>query len=184
MKHAITLIVLAAAAAMTNAQTLLPAKSDIAFSARQMGVPVDGRFTRYSAQVRFHPAKVQQAAVTISIDLGGAAFGSRETEAEIAKSDWFDVTRFPQAIFRSTAVRATAPDRFDISVDLTIKGTTQQLTIPATWAGAGDEFVAAGSFQLKRLDYGIGDRQWRDVGLVANEVQVRFRLAFKGLTKD
>lgn len=99
MKHAITLIVLAAAAAMTNAQTLLPAKSDIAFSARQMGVPVDGRFTRYSAQVRFHPAKVQQAAVTISIDLGGAAFGSRETEAEIAKSDWFDVTRFPQAIF-------------------------------------------------------------------------------------
>jgi len=182
MSRAILLFALAAALPMmADAQTLLPARSEIGFSARQMGVSVDGRFTRYSAQVKFNPAKPEEATLTIAIELGSAVFGSPETEAEVAKPDWFDIKRFPQAVFRSTTARAIGPGRYEVVGDLAIKGATQHLKIPVNYATAGDESVASGSFQLNRLDYGIGDHQWRDTTLVANEVQVRFRFTFKSV---
>lgn len=183
MKRLTLLIALAAANMTAGAQTLLPARSEIGFTAKQMGVPVHGRFARYSAQIKFNPAKPEEATTTISIDLGSVAFGSPETEAEIAKADWFDVKRFSQAVFRSTTARPIGPGRLELVGDLTIKGATQQLTIPVDYSTTGEQSVAHGTFQLRRLDYGIGDRQWRDATLVANEVQVRFRFTLETVRK-
>ncbi len=36
--------------------------------------------------------------------------------------------------------------------------------------------TATGVFAIKRLDFGIGDGDWKDTSLVSNEVQVKFNL--------
>ena len=68
-----------------GAQTVLAEQSEVAFTTRQMGVPVEGRFKRWSAQIRFDPRQPQAAQVNFTIDTASLAFGAAETEAEAAK---------------------------------------------------------------------------------------------------
>ena len=41
--------------------------------------------------------------------------------------------------------------------------------------------VASGAFTIKRLEFKIGEGDWGDTSIVANDVQVRFKLALTGL---
>lgn len=164
------------------AAQLLPAQSELGFTSRQMGVPVDGRFKTFNAQLVFDPKKPEAGRVAFNIDLASVALGAAELEAELAKAPWFDSKKMPQASFQSSAIKAGAGvGRYDISGKLTIKGQTRDIVVPITLTQAGAVSTAAGSFVLKRLEFKIGDGEWSDVSLVANEVTVKFKLAFNGV---
>ena len=162
-------------------QKLVPAQSEIAFTSKQMGVPVDGRFRKFDAQVAFDPKKPEAAKIRFSIDLGSAALGAPETEAELIKPEWFSTKLFPQATFASSTVKAAGPGRFEVAGKLTIKGASQDVVVPVALAQAGASTTANGMFVIKRLDFRIGDGDWKDTSMVANDVQVRFKLALTGV---
>jgi polyisoprenoid-binding protein YceI len=162
-------------------QRLLPAQSEIVFTSRQMGVPVQGRFRSFDAQVEFDPKQPEAARITIHIDLASASIGTAETETELAKPGWFDTRRFPQASFASTSVKPAGPGRFDVAGKLLLKGTSRELVVPVALVQAGPAATASGSFTIRRLDYRIGDGDWGDTSLVADEVLVKFKLALSGL---
>ena len=162
-------------------QKLVPAQSEIAFTSKQMGVPVDGRFRKFDAQVAFDPKKPEAAKISFSVDLGSAALGAPETEAELIKPEWFSTKLFPQATFASSTVKVAGPGRFEVAGKLTIKGASQDVVVPVALAQAGASTTANGMFVIKRLDFRIGDGDWKDTSMVANDVQVRFKLALTGV---
>ncbi len=162
-------------------QKLVPAQSEIAFTSKQMGVPVDGKFKKFDAQVAFDPKKPDAAKIAFTVDLASVSFGSTETEAEVAKPDWFNTKAFPQATFQSSSVKAAGPGKFEVAGKLAIKGASQDVVVPVTVAQAGGNTTATGAFAIKRLDFKIGDGDWKDTTMVANEVQVKFKLALTGV---
>ena len=178
-----TLAVLAVAAAPACAQQqkLLPAQSEIAFTSKQMGVPVDGKFKKFDAQVAFDPKKPEAAKINFSIDIGSATLGSAETEAELVKAEWFNTKAFPQATFQSGAVKAAGPGKFEVAGKLAIKGATQDVVVPVTLAQAGGNTTASGAFTIKRLAFKIGDGDWKDTSMVADDVLVKFKLTLSGV---
>ncbi len=172
----------AAPATAAPAQAQLQATgSEIAFVTRQMGVPVEGKFGKFSAQIALDPKKPETGSVAFTIDTGSARFGSAELDAEVPKATWLAVARFPQATFQSTAIKATAPGRFEVTGQLSIKGSTRDVVVPVQVSAAGSQHVASGSFTIRRLDFKVGEAEWADTSLLANDVQVRFRLALTGL---
>lgn len=162
-------------------QKLVPAQSEIAFLTRQMGVPVEGRFRQFDAQVAFDPKQVAASRISFTIDLGSASIGTAETEAELLKPDWFDTRKFPKATFTSTQVRQVGAGKLEVAGTLSIKGNSQPVTVPVLLAPSGTFTTATGSFTLKRLDFRIGDGDWKDTSVVANDVQVRFKLTLTGV---
>lgn len=160
---------------------LLPAQSELNFTSRQMGVPVDGKFKRFDASLNFDPRKPEVGRIGLTIDLASVSLGGPEVEAELAKAAWFDSKKQAQASFQSSAIKAVGAGRFDVSGRLTIKGQTRDIVVPITLAQAGAVSTASGSFVIKRLEFKIGEGEWSDISVVANEVQVKFKLAFKGL---
>jgi polyisoprenoid-binding protein YceI len=172
----------ALAAAPASAQPeLLPAQSEIGFVCKQMGVPVEGGFTRFAAVVDFDPRRPQGGAVSLTVDLASAVLPTEEAQDEVAKSDWFDTRKFPRAEFRSSSIRALGPGRYEIAGSLTIKGRARELVVPLTLAQSGAVTVASGSFSIRRLDFGVGDGEWSDTSIVGDDVRVRFKLALKGI---
>lgn len=174
-------LVLTGAARAQPVATLLPAQSEIVFTSQQMGVPVEGRFTRFDARVALDPRHPETGSVALRIDTGSATLGLPETDAELAKPDWFGSARFAQATFQSSAFKSLGGGRFDVSGKLSIKGSVHDLVVPVLVTQAGATSVATGRFTIKRLDYKIGDGEWADPSLVANDVQVRFKLVLSGL---
>ena len=162
-------------------QKLVPAQSEIAFTSKQMGVPVDGTFRKFDAQVAFDPKKPEAAKIAFTIDLASASLGAPETEAELAKADWFNTKMFPQATFQSGAVRALGAGRFEVSGKLVIKSATRDVVVPVTLTQAAGNTTASGSFAIKRLDYKIGDGDWKDTSMVADPVQIKFKLVLTGV---
>ena len=58
-------LALAALAPLAQAdQKLVPAQSDISFTFKQLGVPVEGHFKRFDAQIAFDPAKPAKEVMT------------------------------------------------------------------------------------------------------------------------
>ena len=171
----------AAAAAAPATAKLVPAQSDIAFTFRQMGVPVDGHFKKFDAQVAFDPKNPAAGKVSLSIELGSATLGDAATDAELVKPEWFNVKKIPTATFQSTAIKALGGGKFEATGKLTIKGQVKDVVVPVALAQAGGTTTATGAFAIKRLDFNIGEGEWKDTSMVANDVQVKFKLALSGM---
>lgn len=164
-------------------QALVPAQSEISFVSKQMGVPVNGHFKKFDAQVAFDPAKLASSKVALTIDTGSATLGSKETDVEMPKPLWFNVPKFPQASFQSSAIKALGGGKYEVAGKLTIKGTSQDVVVPVTLAQSGANTTATGSFPIKRLAFKIGEQEWADTSMVADDVQVKFKLALTGIPK-
>jgi len=162
-------------------QQLLAAQSEIAFTSKQMGVPVNGKFRKFAAQVAFDPKKPEAAKISFTVDLASATLGSAETEAELAKPEWFNTKAFPQATFVSSAVKSSGAGKFDVVGKLTIKSVGHDVSVPVTLTQAGGTTTATGSFTLKRLDFKIGEGDWTDTSMVADPVQVQLKLVLSGM---
>ena len=164
-------------------QKLLPFQSEITFVARQMGVPLEGQFKKFDAQVNFDPARLDASLVAFTVDIGSATLGSRETDAELPKAEWFNTKKFPQASFQSSGFKALGAGKYDVAGKLTIKGTARDVTVPVTVTQNGASTTATGTLALKRLTFKIGENEWADTSLVADDVQVKFKLALTGVGK-
>lgn len=175
-------LALSAQAALAQ-QQLVPAQSEVQFIARQMGVPLEGHFKKFSAQVAFDPAKLATSKIAFTVDTGSATLGSRETDAELPKPVWFNVPTFPQAQFESTNIKALGGGKFEVAGKLTIKGTAQNVVVPVALAQSGATTTATGTLPLKRLAFKIGENEWADTSMVADEVTVKFKLALTGVGK-
>lgn len=189
MKHPLHLTLATAALALLAGsalpawaqQKLVPAQSEIAFTSRQMGVPVDGKFRKFDAQVAFDPKKPETAKIAMNVDLASASLGAPEFDAEMGKPEWFATKQFPQATFQSTGVKPVGGNKFDVSGKLGIKGATRDVVVPVTLTQSGGNTTATGAFVIKRLDFRIGDGDWKDTSMVANDVQVKFKLTLTGV---
>ena len=182
MKSLSRVLVLVGSAAIFNAahaveySNVLPDKSSISFTSRQMGVPVQGSFPKFTTKLTFDPAKPEAAKVELGIDLATIDAGSKDANDEVVGKQWFNVKMFPMATFISSAVKSVGPGSFEVSGPLTIKGKSVPVTAAFTYKADGSNGVFDGGFVLKRIDFAIGEGPWADVSTVANEIQVKFRV--------
>lgn len=182
MKKILVLLSFGLFAAVCFAQTkLIPAQSDISFSVKQMGVPVEGKFAKFDAQIAFDPNKPDAGKISFSIDLNSAAIGDAETARELKKPEWFSVIKFPTANFTSTSIKSVGPSKFEVLGSLVIKGIVKPVVVPVTLTKAGAVTTADGVFVMKRTDFKIGEGDWSDFSIVANDVQVKFKLSLSGI---
>ena len=171
----------APAAASAAAPALVAAQSELSFVSKQMGVPVDGKFKRFEAQLGFDPKKAEAGKVQFSIDLSSVTLGDPMLDAELAKPAWFDSKKLGQAVFTSSAIKSLGGNRFEVAGKLSMKGLQKDLSVPVALVQDKGLTTASGSFVLKRLDFKIGDGEWSDTSMVANEVTVKLKLVFSGV---
>ena len=186
VRCAVRLLAACVVAQAAHAQSPAPAKlvaaqSEVVFQIKQSGVPVDGKFRRFDAQLVLDPKAPQSGSVTVSVDTASATVGFAETDVELPKAPWFNAAKFPRATFQSNAISALGGGRFQAKGRFELKGTAHDIVVPVTIAQNGPQSTATGEFVVKRLDYKIGENEWTDVSLVANDVRVRFNLVFTGL---
>ena len=164
-------------------QKLVPADSQISFLTKQMGVPLEGHFKKFDAQVAFNPAQLASSNITLNVDTGSATFGAPETDAEMPKATWFNVPKFPQATFQSSGVKALGGGKFEVAGKLSIKGISRDVVAPVTLVQNGALTTASGTLTIQRLTFKIGENEWADTSMVADDVQIKFKLALTGVGK-
>ena len=164
------------AALPAAAQTVLYEKSRVSCVSRQMNVPVEAQFKKFTAQIAFDPAKPETGNARIEIDVGSFDIDNAEVNDEVRSKPWFDVRSFPKATFVSSGIKPLGGGRYEARGSLTIKGKTAEVLAPFTYKEDAGSGVFDGAFSIKRLQYNIGEGVWKDTDTVADEVQIKFRI--------
>lgn len=165
-------------AAPTEAAPIDSARSRLVATFRQMNVPIEGNFKRISGDVVFDAAHPQDARAVLEIDLASFDLGpgTEDYAQEVRHKDWFDTTRFPRATFTLSGARALGPDRFEARGKLVLKGRVVELVANIVRQVEPGAQKFEGQVPIRRLAFGIGEGEWRDPSVVADEVIVRFQL--------
>jgi polyisoprenoid-binding protein YceI len=90
--------------------------------------------------------------------------------------DWFDAAQFPNATFVSSAIAPAGGDQFKVSGKLTIKGKSENVTVPVTVTQQGTTQTFDGTLPIKRSAFEIGSGEWKDTSVVADEVLIKFHI--------
>ncbi len=168
---------LAAGAIPAAAQSVLYDKSRITCVSRQMNVPVEARFKKFSAQITFDPGRPAAGAARIEIELDSFDIDNAEVNDEARGKQWFDAHNFPKATFVAGSIKPLGGGKFEVRGPLTIKGRTNEVVTPFTYKEEAGAAIYDGTFAIKRLQYNIGEGAWKDTDTVADEVQIKFHIA-------
>lgn len=157
----------------TEYRTLAPQGQRIQFTFTQMGVPMKGHFSKFTAQFKLDPAKPALAQGRLDVDLSSIETGTPESNEEVVGKPWFHLREFPKASFELDSLQAKGSDRFEAKGRLTLKGIQQPVTVPLQINAKGQ---LSGQFTLQRSAFRIGEGAWAKFDILANDIQVQLQL--------
>lgn len=140
--------------------------------------PMNGRFTRWRADIRFDPENLAASMANVTIETASAETGAPYHNSTLPTSPWFNSAVHPNATFRTTEIRRR-DGGYEARGDLTIRGQTRAARLPFTLNINGDRATMNGRVSIDRRDFGIGadaegdDMIGRDVTIVVNVIATR-----------
>ncbi|MGV7210919.1 YceI family protein [Oxalobacteraceae bacterium A2-2] len=153
-----------------------PAKSTVSATFKQMNVPVDAKFKKFTAAIDYDAAKPDAAKASIEVDTASLDIGDAEYNKEVGKKEWFNTAQFPKATFVSTGIKSAGAGKLNVTGKLTIKGKASDVSFPVTVKADGGKQVFDGVLPIKRLTYNIGEGEWKDTSMVADDVTIKFHV--------
>jgi polyisoprenoid-binding protein YceI len=153
-----------------------PAKSSVSIVFKQLNVPVEAKFKKYTALIDYDAAKPEASKAGVEIDISSFDLGDPEYNKEVQKKEWFNGAQFPKASFVSSAIKPSGTGKLDVVGKLSIKGKTAEVSFPITVKKEGATQVFEGALPIKRLAFNIGEGEWKDTSMVADEVVIKFRV--------
>ena len=151
-------------------------KSSVLAVFKQMGVSIETKFTKFSAQVDYDSAKPQNSKAIVDIDITSFDLGDPDYNQEVQKKEWFNGAQFPKANFTAGKITPSGAGKLEVSGKLTIKGKTTDVSFLLNVKKEGAAQLFEGSLPIKRLAFSIGDGTWKDTSVVADEVIIKFRI--------
>ena len=153
-----------------------PAKSRVSVVFKQMNVPVEAPFKKFTASIDYDAGKPDLAKASVEIDTASVDVGEAEMNKEAAKKDWFNSAQYPKATFVSSAIKPAGAGKLTVSGKLSIKGKSTDVSFPLTVKTEAGKQVFEGALPIRRLSYNIGEGDWKDTSILADEVVIKFRV--------
>jgi polyisoprenoid-binding protein YceI len=173
--------VAAAPAAAVTHYTLDPAKSSLEFTFTQAGAVNKGHFGRFPVTLDFAADNLAASRLEVGVDMTSVDTGDKDRDDTLRSADLLAVAKFPQAHFSAAQIVRTAAG-FEAAGKLTIRGVTRDTRVPFTFRTATEQGAAvgymSGKVTIRRLDFGVGQGDWKATDQVGNDVIVSFALRF------
>ena len=154
----------------------------------QFGYDLDGQTDTATTKNHCKPVDgANPAASRVQVTINTASIDTRNAQRDehLRSNDFLAMDENPQITFASTGVRPVDESTYEVTGDLTIKGVSNQITIPFTFEGAatdpfGNQRVGfEGSVTINRKDYGITWNATLEAGgvLVSDKVTLEFEVS-------
>jgi polyisoprenoid-binding protein YceI len=153
------------------------------FSVRHMMVTnVRGEFQTVAGTVELDLAAPEKSRIDATIDVASVNTREAQRDAHLKSADFFDVEHHPQMTFKSKAIRVTGPGSAEVKGDLTIRGTTHEVTLEVEGPSAEHKdpwgamrVGATATTKIKRGDFGLKWNTALEAGgvLVGEEVKIQ-----------
>src|SRR5262249_60197678 len=93
---------------------------------------VRGVFEKVKGTVRYDPDHPDATQIEVSIPVASIHTREPQRDAHLRSPDFFAAEAHPEIIFRSTRIRPGSASPLEVTGDLTIRGTTREITLPVS----------------------------------------------------
>src|SRR6266700_2932134 len=157
-----------------------PFHTQVEFSAKHLGMmTVRGHFAEVTASGDIHPEQPERSTVEATISTASIRTHNEQRDTDLRSSNFLEAEKYPTITFRSTGIEPAGPDRYTLTGDLTIKGSTRPVTLQVTRYGEftdpmmGHRIGYAAEGRINRKDFGMHFEMVLDGRfVVSNEVQI------------
>ncbi len=153
--------------------------SHLDFNLAWADTPIQGRFSRWTADILFSPEALDRSKLTVSIDLASAGTGDGQRDESLQGPDFFNTSANPKATFTATKFRKTAEGRFVADGTLDLRGVKKPLSLPFSLKIDGDTATARGVTTVDRTVFGVGQGEWASTDQIPGKIKVSFALTAK-----
>jgi polyisoprenoid-binding protein YceI len=160
-----------------------PVHSSVGFTIRHFVSEVDGRFKAFDGTIRYDAAHPADSGVEFTVQAASISTENDDRDKHLKSPDFFDAAKFPTLSFTSTKVTPKGGNSFDVTGNLTIRGVTKTVTVPATFRGTaktpqGEKAGFQSSFTINRMDYGVAWNRAAEGGgaMLGDDVNVSIKI--------
>ena len=133
-----------------------PVASTVRFDTRAMFglLPVRGTFTISHGRITVAESP-EEASVEVAMDAASFESGNQQRDDHVRSSDYLDVARHPEIVFRSQCLERSAKDA-SLLGELTACGVTQSVSVTITSVACEDRRITAhGTATMDRYAFGV-----------------------------
>ncbi len=159
--------------------TMQPKQSTLTFVGTQAGAQFQGTFDRFSADIRFDPGELGASRFDVTIDTASVNTQDGERDDIVRGPGLFASKQWPTARYVAEKFTDKGAGKYAATGQLTLRNVTKPVPIEFTFETKDGSAWLKGQATLRRLDFGVGQGEWRDTETVADEVQIRFVLLLK-----
>ena len=141
--------------------TIDKAHSAMEFSVKHMMIStVRGKFEDFDGEITGDPENFNSMSAKINLKAKSIATGNEDRDNHLRSDDLFASTAHPEITFVSRKVNANGED-LEVVGDLTIRGTTKEVTLKGEYSGmvndpwGNQRFGLTASTSINRQDYGV-----------------------------
>ena len=156
-----------------------PKESKLTFVGTQAGAEFEGVFDKFTADIKFDPKDLAGSRFDVKIDVASVNTQDSERDDTMKGSDLFDVKRWPTSHYVADKFTDRGGGKFSATGKLTLRDVTRDVPIEFTFEDKNGSAWLKGSAKLKRIEFGVGQGEWKDTSTVANDVKIKFALLLK-----
>jgi polyisoprenoid-binding protein YceI len=168
----------AAAADAASSYTSDASQSRLEFAGVQAGAEFKAVFHKFGASVDFAPDALANSRIDVQIDLNSVDSMDKDRDTTIRGKDVFDVAHNPTAHYLTKTISKTAAG-FSAVGTLTLHGVAKDVPIEFQFTPAAAGAKLSGNAKLNRLDFGVGQGDWKSTEMVGDAVKISFSLVLK-----
>jgi polyisoprenoid-binding protein YceI len=166
-----------AAAAAVAGYTADP-QSKLEFVGVQAGAEFKGVFHKFTAAVDFAPDELAGSKIDVQIDMNSVDSLDKDRDTTIRGKDIFDVAHNPTARYVTKTISKTAAGYAAVG-SLTLRGVTKDVPIEFQFVPAAPGAKLTGTAKLNRLEFGVGQGDWKSTETIGDAVKINFSLVLK-----
>jgi len=164
-----------------------PMHSDVSFRVRHLIVATaTGKFKNFSAVVTTEGDDFSTAKIEFSVETGSIETGVADRDNHLRSDDFFNSEKYPAMTFKSTGIKSSGDNEYQLDGNLTIRDVTLPVTLQVEFGGiAKDPYgqIKSGfevSGKIKRKEYGLSWNALTEAGgaVVADEVKIQANVEF------
>ena len=162
-----------------------PTHSSIGFKVKHMMFTnVSGKFGNYEANILTDGDDFTKASIEFTADVNSIDTNNADRDNHLKSADFFDAANHPKMTFKASSLSKVSGGDYEISGDLTLRGVTKFVTLPAEFSGLMTDpwgNTKAGlniSGKINRKDWGLNWNSALETGgvLVSEDVKLDIEL--------
>lgn len=158
-----------------------PQQSRLEFTGVQAGAEFKGVFHKFTAIVDFAADALASSRIDVQIDTASVDSLDKDRDTTIRGKDVFDIAHNPTAHYVTKTITKTAAG-FSAVGALTLRGVTKDVPIEFQFVPAATGAKLSGIAKLNRLDFGVGQGDWKSTDTIGDAVKINFSLVLKPKT--